>query len=158
MVSCFCPTLIKQIQWFNPPKTALKVNDLSSKITMTAHCFSAFSHGHAIGHCVMGWKHDLVWPDWLNWWVWPWLSAFVMLFFSSTLKLQNSWEVVEKYTQTVLTFMILNMRSATHCINIQLILLCTETMASCLAQSHYLNQCQHIVNWTTRTNIQWNQY
>ena len=63
---CFYPTLRMQIQSLNSLKTVSKVGDLSSTIAMTAYCFGALSQVRAIGHCVIGQEHDLLWPDWLN--------------------------------------------------------------------------------------------
>ena len=31
---------------------------------------------HAIGPCAIVGEHELDWPDWLNWWEWPRVSAF----------------------------------------------------------------------------------
>ena len=57
---CFYPTLKMQIQQLNPLKTASEVGDLSSTIAMSAHCFSALSRVHAIGHCVIGQERNLL--------------------------------------------------------------------------------------------------
>ena len=57
---CFYPTLRMQIQSLNSLKTVSKVDDLSSTIAMTAHCFGALSQVHAIGHCVIGQERDLL--------------------------------------------------------------------------------------------------
>ena len=68
-----------QLQSFNYLKTVSKVGDLSSdrpQIAMTAHFFGALSQVRAIGRCVIGQERDLLWPDWLNWWVCPWVPAF----------------------------------------------------------------------------------
>ena len=73
---CFYPKLRMQIQLFNCLKTVSKVGDLSSMIAMTAHCFGALSRVRAIGYCVIGQERDLLWPDWLNCWVCPWVPAF----------------------------------------------------------------------------------
>ena len=73
---CFYSTLIKQIQTLYPLKMASKFADLLSTIPMTAHCFGALSQVHAIWHCVIGQKRDIIWPDWLNWYVWWPVSAF----------------------------------------------------------------------------------
>ena len=49
------------------PLTSLSRN-LSSTIAVTAHCFGAPSV-RVIGHCMIGQKHDLLWPYWPNLWV-----------------------------------------------------------------------------------------
>ena len=72
----FSSTLKMQIQPLNPLKTVSKACDLSSTIAMTTHCFGALSQVGTFGHCVIGQGHDFLWPDWLNWWVWPWVPAF----------------------------------------------------------------------------------
>ena len=73
---CFYPTLKKQMQPLNPLKSVLKVGDMSSTIAVTAHCLNALSQVRLIGHCVIGQERYLLWPNWLNWWVWPWVPAF----------------------------------------------------------------------------------
>ena len=78
---CFYPTLKKLIQPINRLKTVSKVGDLPSTIAMTAHCFGALSQVRAIGHCMIGQERDLLWPDWLNWWVCPWVPAFEIQIF-----------------------------------------------------------------------------
>ena len=68
---------LSQSKFNNPPKTALTVSDLSSKIAVKPHCFGACSrYARAIEHCAIGWERDLVWLDWPNWW----LSACVPTF------------------------------------------------------------------------------
>ena len=77
----FYPTLKKQIQLINPLKTDSKVDDLPQTIAMTAHCFRALAQVRAAGHCVIGQEHELLWPDWLNWWVWWWVTVFEIQIF-----------------------------------------------------------------------------
>ena len=48
---------------------------------MTAHCFGALSQVRAIGHCVIGQERDLLFPDWLNKWVCPWVATFEIQIF-----------------------------------------------------------------------------
>ena len=78
---CFYPTLRMQIQPLISLKIVSTVGDLSSTIVMTAHCFGELSQVRAIGHCVIGQECDLLWPDWLNWWVCPWVPAFEIQIF-----------------------------------------------------------------------------
>ena len=73
---CFYPKLRMRKQPPNSLKTVSKVADLSSTIAMTAHYFGALCQVRAIGHCVIGQECDLICPDWLNWWMCPWFSAF----------------------------------------------------------------------------------
>ena len=81
---CLYPTLRMQIQSLNSLKTVSKVGDLSSTIAMIAHCFGVLSQVRAIGHGVIGQERDLLWPDWLNWWVCPWVPAFeIQIFLTS---------------------------------------------------------------------------
>ena len=77
----FYPTLRMQIQPLDSLKTVSKVGDLSSTIAMTVHCFGTLSQVRAIGHCVIGQECDLLCPDWLNWWVCPWVTAFEIQIF-----------------------------------------------------------------------------
>ena len=44
----------------NPLKTVLKVGDLSSTITMTAHCFGVLPQVSVIGQCVIVTYFDLI--------------------------------------------------------------------------------------------------
>ena len=85
MFFCFYPTLKMQIQPLNYLKTVSKVGDLSSTIAMTVHCFGAFSQVRAIWHCVIGQERDLLCPDWLNWWVCPWVPVFEIQIFLTPL-------------------------------------------------------------------------
>ena len=78
---CFYPTLKQQIQPINPLKNVSKVDDPSSTITRTARCFDVLSQVRTIWHCVIGQERELLWPDWLNWWVCPWVPAFEIQFF-----------------------------------------------------------------------------
>ena len=78
---CFYPTLRMQIQPLNSFKTVAKVGDLSLMIAMTVHCFGALSEVPVIGHCVIVQERDLLCPDWLNWWVCPWVPAFKIQIF-----------------------------------------------------------------------------
>ena len=73
-----------QMQPLYSLKTILKVGDLSSTNAVSAHCFGALSMFRAIGHCVIGRERDVLWPDWLNWWVWPWVPAFDLRIFLTT--------------------------------------------------------------------------
>ena len=95
----FYPTLRMQIQPLNSLKTVLKVGDLSSTIAMTAHCFGALSQVRAIGHCVIGQECDLLWPDWLNWWVCLWVPGFEIKFSShpKTLELRGKCGVISNH-------------------------------------------------------------
>ena len=70
-----------QIQPLNSLKTVSKVVNLFSMVAMTVHCFGALSQVRAIGHCMIGQQRDLLWPDWLNWWVCPWVPAFEIQIF-----------------------------------------------------------------------------
>ena len=36
---------------------------------------------YKIGHYMIGQERDLLWPDWLNWWVCPWVPAFEIQIF-----------------------------------------------------------------------------
>ena len=71
---CFYPTLKSKIQPINSLKNVSKVHDLFSTIAMTAHFFGALSQ--ATGPFFIGQELDLLWFDWLNWWVCPWVPAF----------------------------------------------------------------------------------
>ena len=84
----FIPT--KQIWQIDSPETTWKVCSLSSIIAMTYNCFDAFDFVRAIGQCkcVINEEHDLIWPDWLNWWVWQVLLR-LKYNFRNTLK---SWK------------------------------------------------------------------
>ena len=88
-----------QIQPLNSLKTVLKVSNLSSTIAMIALCFDVLSQVCAIGHCVIGQERDLLWPDWLNWWVCPWVPSFEIQIFPHNLKLWNSRASVGWFSQ-----------------------------------------------------------
>ena len=45
------------------------------------HIVLVHSQVCAIGHCVISQGADLLWPDWLNWWVWPWVPALKIQIF-----------------------------------------------------------------------------
>ena len=89
----FLSTLKKQIQPINPLKTVSKVGDLPSTIAMTAHCFGALSQVRAIEHCVIGQERDLLPPDWLNWWMCPWVPALEIQIFLTLLNLGTHRQV-----------------------------------------------------------------
>ena len=60
---------------------------------MTAHCFGALLQVRAIGHCMIGKKGDLLWPDWLNWWACPWVPPFEIRIIPTPLKLGTHGQV-----------------------------------------------------------------
>ena len=84
----FHPTLRKQIPQFDPLKMAPKSGICPQRSPCHLIVFCALSHICVIEHCVIGWEHDWVWPNWLNWWAWLWVSAF-KIHFPNTVKPWN---------------------------------------------------------------------
>ena len=74
----FIPHVQREYKGLNPPKTASEVRNLSSTMTLTAHCCGSPCQFRAVGPCVIGRELDLNCPDRLNWWAWSRVSMFEM--------------------------------------------------------------------------------
>ena len=70
---CFYPTLRMQIQPLNSLKTVSKVGNLSLTIATTV-ARSLDPRDWTLRDS--GQECDLLWHDWLNWWVCPWVPVF----------------------------------------------------------------------------------
>ena len=69
-------------QYSSIQKRILAWTNSSCRALRHVWCWVEFHPHHCLrGDCVIGQERDLLWPDWKNWWVWPWVPAFEIQFF-----------------------------------------------------------------------------